>query len=115
VSGQNQEQLIFSVVTMPDEFSAELDQLDGLTVELTNDAGPPVFRDGRQLGGEVDRFRRNHRRENLGKSFLDSDRSSRTVAVTSRPAEFRAPAKPFPGTGRPGMSLHLPELHDVQP
>lgn len=45
----NQEQLVFGFVMMPDKWACELDQLHLLAVELADDFGFPVLAEKREL------------------------------------------------------------------
>src|SRR5262245_29535470 len=46
-TGQDEEELVFGLVMMPDELALQLDQLHSLSVEFADDARSPVFRDVR--------------------------------------------------------------------
>src|SRR6185369_3202837 len=59
-SVDDQEKLIFQFVLMPDEFSAELDQLHIGLVDFTSDARRPAIGERRELFGEVYNSNRLH-------------------------------------------------------
>lgn len=50
----NQEQLVFVLVMMPDEFAFQFVELHQLSIEFTSDVGLPVFVDLGEFVGEVD-------------------------------------------------------------
>jgi hypothetical protein len=58
---QDQEQLVFLGVRVPDELALELDQLDVLAVELRHDPRAPALVEARELLGQVDSLGPVHR------------------------------------------------------
>lgn len=51
---QNEEELVFVLVLMPNEFALELDELHVLAVQLTDDLRIPVSVESRELFAKVD-------------------------------------------------------------
>src|SRR5688572_14375075 len=48
-TGDDEEQLVFGLMVVPDEAALELHHFDLLAIQLRNDFGTEVFRKGRQL------------------------------------------------------------------
>lgn len=53
-STHDEKELVLVLMMMPDELALEFDKLHLLPVQLTDDFGPPVISDLRQLLGEID-------------------------------------------------------------